>query len=105
MMPEMRRHSILAIVFVIGCGGTGPSVGGDDQPPVDAPDGTPADAYVPPTGYTKLIGRTWTLNAGATDIYKCVRLTIPQDTYITNIVAQAPLGTHHTVLSIAGGNG
>ena len=104
MMRSMRRHSILAICLAIGCGGTGPSVGGDDEPPMDAP-GTNADAFIPPSGYTKLIGRTWSLAPGATDIYKCVRLTVTQDMYITNIDAQAPLGTHHTVLSIAGGNG
>jgi hypothetical protein len=30
-----------------------------------------------------------------------VRLTIPTEMYITDIEAQAPIGTHHTVLSIA----
>jgi hypothetical protein len=64
-----------------------------------------ADAYVPPAGYTKLIGRTWNLAAGQADIYRCVRFTVPEDMYITNIEAQAPIGTHHTVLTIAGSNG
>lgn len=96
MMPTMRL-GILALLFVIGCG-KDPGVG-DDQPPMDAPS-TP-DAYVPPDGYTKLIGRTWNLALGARDIYRCARLTVPQDMYITNIQAQAPDGTHHTVLSIA----
>jgi hypothetical protein len=108
MMPTMREYAYLAIVlFAIGCGGTEPGAGGggdDVQTPMDAPTGNP-DAYVPPSGYTKLIGRTWTLNAGDTDIYRCVRLTVPQDMYITSIEAQAPIGTHHTVLSIAGSNG
>jgi hypothetical protein len=104
MMPTMMRRYTLAIVLAIGCGGTNPGGGGDDtQPPIDAPAGM-ADAYVPPSGYTKLIGRTWSLAAGQTDIYRCVRLTIPNDMYITDIEAQAPLGTHHTVLSIAGAN-
>lgn len=61
----------------------------------------PADAFVPDPGYTKLISRTWTVPPGSADTYKCVRVTIPEDTYLTNIMAQAPLGTHHTVLSIA----
>ncbi|HEY5951729.1 MAG TPA: hypothetical protein VIV40_39815, partial [Kofleriaceae bacterium] len=56
-------------------------------------------------GYTKLIGRTWSLTAGQTDIYRCLRLTIPTDMYVTDIQAQAPNGTPHTVLSIAGANG
>jgi hypothetical protein len=105
MMQRMREYAILAaIVFAFGCGGTNPGGGGDDTPLDDASVGTP-DAYVPPTGYTKLIGRTWSLNAGDTDIYRCVRVTIPTDMYITSIEAQAPIGTHHTVLSIAGSNG
>jgi hypothetical protein len=76
---------------------------GDDQPVIDAPTSNP-DAYVPPSGYTKLIGRTWSLQAGQHDIYRCVRLTIPTDMYITDIEAQAPNGTHHTVLSIVSQN-
>jgi hypothetical protein len=104
MMPAMREYAYLALVlFAIGCGGTNPGGGGgDDQGPMDAPTGN-ADAFVPPSGYTKLIGRTWSLQAGQRDIYKCVRVTIPTEMYITNIEAQAPLGTHHTVLSIASG--
>ena len=70
---------------------------GDDAPPVDAA----PDAFVPPAGYTKLISGTWSLPAGSGDEYLCVRLTVPNETYITNILAQAPLGTHHTVLSIS----
>ena len=104
MMPTMMRRYTLVLLCAFGCGGTNPGMGGDDvQPQIDAPT-TPADAFIPPTGYTKLIGRTWTLQAGQTDIYRCVRLTVPQDMYITDIQAQAPDGTHHTVLSIASGN-
>ncbi len=98
----MRRFTCLAFVVALGCGGTEPMNSGDDQPVIDAPTSNP-DAYVPPSGYTKLIGRTWSLQAGQHDIYKCVRLTIPNDMYITDIEAQAPTGTHHTVLSIASG--
>jgi len=98
----MRRYT-LAFLLAFGCGGTNPMGGDDVQPPMDAPGGN-ADAFVPPSGYTKLIGRTWTLQAGQRDIYKCVRLRVPADTYITSIIAQAPPGTHHTVLSIASGS-
>ena len=62
--------------------------------------GTP-DSPDLPAGFSRLIGRTWTLPAGQADTYKCVRFTVPTDTYITNITAQAPSGTHHTVLSVA----
>jgi len=69
----------------------------DDDAPPDA-------GEITPTGYTRLIGRTWELPAGA-NIYKCVRVTVPADMYITTIVVQKPIGTHHTLLTIAGANG
>ncbi|MBA3456371.1 MAG: hypothetical protein H0T42_24945 [Deltaproteobacteria bacterium] len=94
------RMAIVAVLFAIGCGGGGAG-GGDDAPPmIDAP-GSQPDAFVPPTGFTKLIGGTWSLGAGQLDTYRCVRLTVANDTYITNIVAQAPAQSHHTVLSIS----
>lgn len=102
-MLAMREYTLVAIAFALGCGGTEPGMTGDDTP-MDAPSSM-GDAYVPPSGYTKLIGRSWTLQPGDTDIYRCVRVTIPDDMYITAIEAQAPNGTHHTVLSIAGANG
>ncbi len=98
----MRPFWGAALIFVWACGGGG---GGNnnDAPGDDAsvmPD-APPDPFVPPTGYTKLIGRTWSLAMNQRDTYRCVRLTIPTDTYITNIIAQAPSGSHHTVLSIS----
>lgn len=93
----------LFTVAAVGCGGGENPSGGTDAPPSDSmntPDSPPI-----PDGYTRLIGRTWTLQAGGQDVYRCVRVTVPQDMYVTSIMAQAPLGTHHTVLSIAGGNG
>lgn len=90
---------LLAAATAAGCGSDGnPGGGGDDAPPPDSM-GTP-DSPPLPEGYTRLVGRTWTLHAGSQDVYRCVRLTIPQDMYVTSIMAQAPLGTHHTVLSI-----
>jgi hypothetical protein len=104
MMPSMRTYTLAVLLLAVGCG-KDPAIGGDDMPPTDADNGSgSADAYVPPTGYTKLIGRTWSIPAGGKDIYKCVRVTIPTDMYVTDILAQAPVGTHHTVLSIAAGN-
>lgn len=99
----MRKLAVAALFVTIGCGKDPAVGGGDDTPVADAAE-TPADAYMPPSGYTKLIGRTWSIPAGGKDIYKCVRITVPSDMYITDIIAQAPLGTHHTVVSIASGN-
>jgi hypothetical protein len=103
MLPGMRQMlgacAVLSLL-VIGCGDGGNS--GDDTP-IDAATGTPDGPPVPP-GFTKLIGRGWSMPPGQADTYKCARVTLAADTYITNIAAQAPAGTHHTVLSIAAGN-
>jgi hypothetical protein len=93
-----------AVLTLLGCGNGG---GADDDGTSD-PDAPPAgidagiDAPVPP-GFTRLIGRTWSLGAGQADTYRCVRVTVPQDLYITAFAAQAPLGTHHTVLTVRDG--
>jgi hypothetical protein len=86
-------------VAACGTGGTASDV--------DAPTGTPdgmgsgsPDGGVPP-GFVKLIGRTWSLTAGQTDTYKCVRIQVPQDMYIGGFLAIAPQGTHHTVLTVS----
>jgi hypothetical protein len=63
---------------------------------------TPGDSGVP-EGFVRLVGRTWSLQGGQLDTYKCVRVTIPNDIYITDFLAQAPVGTHHTVLTLATG--
>jgi hypothetical protein len=103
MLDPMWNSVLLGVAAIaaIGCGNVSDSPGRDDAPPADS--GEIPDAPPIPEGYTRLIGRTWTLQAGQRDIYRCVRVTIPQDMYITNIMAQAPLGTHHTVLSIMAG--
>lgn len=106
MLAPMRKSVLLGLLAmaVVGCGGGNPSGDDDGTPPMDS-SVTPDSPPVPP-GFTRLIGRTWTLQAGQLDVYRCVRVTVPQDMYITNIMAQAPLGTHHTVLSIMqGANG
>jgi hypothetical protein len=90
------RVLLPCLVALLGCGS-------DASQTPDA--STQPDAYEVPEGYTRLIGRTWTVPAGSFDVYRCARVTLTEDTYITNIIAQAPPGTHHTVLSIAGTNG
>lgn len=99
----MMRTVLVVASLAAGCGSDGGMNSGDDAPPGDAPPVTP-DGPPIPEGYTRLIGRTWSIPAGSLDKYKCVRFTVPEDMYITNIIAQAPLGTHHTVLSFVGGN-
>lgn len=100
-MTFSRLASFLVpLALVAGCGGG--SSGDDDDVVIDA--GADIDAPPLPPGYTRLIGRTWTLNPGQLDTYKCVRLTMTQDVFITGFKSQAPLGSHHAVLSIANTN-
>ncbi len=90
----------VAVFFAIsGCGDDGGSGTADAPKAIDAP-GTQPDAFVP-DGYTRIIGGSWSLTPGQLDTYRCVRFTTAAELYITSIVAQAPQGTHHTVLSIS----
>jgi hypothetical protein len=100
----MRRSaSWISFAFLLAAAACGTNnSSGDDADAAVNPDGNGSgnpDAG-PPAGYTKLIGRSWSLTAGQTDTYRCVQITLPQDTYIGGFHAEAPTGTHHTVLTI-----
>ncbi|KAB2900199.1 MAG: hypothetical protein F9K40_09510 [Kofleriaceae bacterium] len=99
--PQICSFVLITVAATVGCGG-GSGDGDDDGTDIDASNGG-VDAAIP-ADYTRLIGREWSLPPAATDTYRCVRLTLQSDTYVTNIMAQAPVGTHHTVLSIASSN-
>ena len=96
----IRMAFALAIVLsIVGCkGGTNP--GGDDDD-----DGADAGIDAPPIeeGWTELIGRDWTVPPGADDTYKCRRIQMTQDMWISGFRAVAPFGTHHTVVTISSG--
>ena len=102
----MTRTAIACglVLAVAACGTDGTEVSNNDGGAGDGSGSNGMDAYVPDPGYTKLISRTWSVPAGSADTYKCVRLTLTEDTWLTNIMAQAPAGTHHTVLSLASGS-
>lgn len=86
-----------ASTMALGCGS---GAAGDDGGDPDATATLDAAVDATPAGYTRLIGRHWSLAAGQPDTYRCVRITVTEDTYITAFQAVAPLGTHHTVLSV-----
>jgi len=73
------------VVVAVGCG----------PPPTD-----PGDPNPPPVNqWQPLISRDWTLPPG-TEGYKCVRHTVTQDLAAGGFEAIAPLGTHHTLLTM-----
>lgn len=88
------------VTTVPACGGDdGGGGGGDDTVSPDADTTQPPDADN--SDFTALIGRDWTIPPG--ERYKCVRIQVQQDMYIAQFRANAPLGTHHTVLTVSNG--
>ncbi len=84
-------------VAVVACGGgaSNGDVSGDgaDAAVVDAPDAPP--------GWEMLVGRSWSVPAGSSDTYKCTRIKMDHDVWISGFRAVAPTGTHHTVVTIS----
>jgi hypothetical protein len=99
----MRHFALASLLMMAACGGgSNPGVdgGGDDDTP-DAAQGTPdADN----AGWTMLIGRSWTIPEGVYDIYRCTRIQIDRDIYVQGFRSEAPLGSHHAVLTYATSN-
>ena len=88
-----RVSILLCALGGIACSG---GSGGDQMADVD---GAVAgfDAGVVPQ-WTRLIEGSWEIPA-ATEFYKCVRMTVEEDTYVKGFKSIGPMGTHHTVLS------
>ncbi len=76
----------------------------DDAPTLDA-GGTPEiDAGGPSGDYVPLITAEWTFVPGAEGYY-CATRTLTEDLYVGAIRPIAPLGTHHTTVSLGIPNG
>ncbi len=90
----MRRALVLLLA---ACGS------GGDAPPgtIDAP-AAPPDAATS-VGWRTLATATWSV-APSSEKYRCARRTVPVDTWIKSFRPVAPLGTHHTVLSLDSGS-
>ncbi|MEY4583208.1 MAG: hypothetical protein RL701_7911 [Pseudomonadota bacterium] len=66
------------------------------------PDAAVSEGFLADAGYgwkTLLLGH-WEVPA-STETYLCVRYTLPEDVSVSGLRPITPLGTHHTVLSIA----
>lgn len=72
------------------------SMGGDDAP-VDGQLATHCSAA---DGWQPLISRSWSLAPGQ-ETYRCKRIQVPADQFITGYCSEGPQGTHHTVLTIS----
>lgn len=86
----------LVVGLAFGCGG------GDDGPQPGDPDAmvgqdTPDAAPLAP-GWSQLIRSDFTRPPG--EGYYCQRLTVTEDLYIQEFRAVAPVGIHHTVLTV-----
>jgi hypothetical protein len=94
MMTAMKA-AVLALAAA--CAGAAACKAGSPVEPTDAPagDGTTDD------GWTPLIARSWTLPPGATNTYRCTRIQVASDLWVSGFRAASPLGTHHQVLTIS----
>jgi len=70
--------------------GPGSSSGGSDA-------GT--DAAIPP-GWDMLVSRSWSVTNPGDDKFFCIRTKFAEDKWISGFRALAPVGTHHSVLTI-----
>lgn len=106
----MRRTAFVFLVsgvLLAGCGSSGDDDTGDDDdddivaPDADpsAPDADPSAPDASPGDWVTLLTGDWNLPAG-TESYTCVYVTVDQDVWFDGVEAIAPLGTHHTVLSM-----
>jgi CheY-like chemotaxis protein len=97
------RAALVALVLVVGCKSSNP--GGGNNPDACAGCSVDAEGIDAPdqAGWTPLISRSWTIPAGATDTYRCTRIQVANEMWITGFRAQSPLGTHHSVLTLYAG--
>lgn len=79
-----------SLAALAGCGDVG------DAPPAD--DGLPPIA---PGEWGTLVARGWSVPPGSADTYRCTRIEVKQDLWISGFRAISPPGTHHTVLTIS----
>jgi hypothetical protein len=92
------RAWLSAVALAAACGN------GSMNNPVDgsgSTDGSDAgsDAAIPP-GWDMLISRSWSLSFGGDEAFKCVRMKVDEDTWISGFKPVAPTGTHHSLLTL-----
>ena len=94
----MRYLALASVLMMAACGGgSNADDTGDDTNTPDAPPNDPPDADM--SGWTTLISRSWTVPQGVYDIYRCTRILVDRDIYVEGFRSDAPLGSHHAVLT------
>lgn len=91
-------RAFLAALLVTACG-KAPSAALPDT----AGSGSGTDAAIDTPagpGWTTLISRTWSLDPGL-QTYKCRRVLVPTEMWVSGFRALSPVGTHHEVLTIS----
>jgi hypothetical protein len=84
-------------VCLFACQKPGATSGDDDQGIDAAASGS--DSGIP-ADFQMLISRTWTMQPD-TQAYKCVRIQVPNDMWVSAFRSLSPVGTHHSVLTIS----
>jgi hypothetical protein len=92
-----RATPRLLLSLLAACSGTATGDGADGGIGADAAARTP-DGRIAAQGVS-LLETTWTLPPHV-ERYLCVRKTVTEDVYIGRFAPIAPVGTHHTVLTI-----
>jgi hypothetical protein len=99
----MKYLTTLVFALAAACGSSDSPGGGADADP-SAPDANPNAPDAGSDDWATLITGNWTMSAG-TEGYRCTRLTVTEDLYITGFRAINPNGTHHTVLTVGSPSG
>ncbi|MDB4957281.1 MAG: hypothetical protein JWO36_4850 [Myxococcales bacterium] len=92
------RATLAALLLLVACGGKDIGLGDPDAGGSGGDGGGSGDGGVP-AGWTKLVSRTWSLGVNA-EGYRCRRIQVQDDMWISAFRAMSPTGTHHEVVTI-----
>jgi hypothetical protein len=90
----------LALVLVVGACGSPTSPGTVDGS-MDGSGSADEDAAVDP--WSLLVERAWQLPAGTPEAFRCRRIKVTEDTYITGFRMDAMAGAHHAIVTVSPG--
>lgn len=104
----MKRAStafggLCLIGSLVACGGNASTNNQSDAGMSGSDTGTDVDLGTTDTSVL-LVEGSWTLTPSMED-YQCIRVTVPNEMFVHSFIPVIPLGTHHTVLTIAPNDG